>query len=257
MPAVEIPLPPRKTDTPTGETMPVVAPNRAELLNRAIMSGNIEVAKEFMAMQERYEANMARKAFNAAIADAKAEIKVIPKNRQVDFTSNKGRTSYAYEDLAGIAAVVDPVLSRHGLSYRYRTAQDGNTVAVTCVLSHRDGHCEETTLSGSRDESGGKNPVQQVGSTVTYLQRYTLKAMLGLAAGVDDDAQDGVGSELVSAEQLLELENLVEATGSDMARFCLRLKVPNLDSLPASRYQEAKDLLELKRAANERTAAKD
>jgi hypothetical protein len=53
---------------------------------------------------------------------------------------------------------------------------------------------------------------------------------------------------------LLELENLVEATGSDMDKFCKALKVPNLDSLPAARFQEAADLLELKRKANERAS---
>ena len=53
---------------------------------------------------------------------------------------------------------------------------------MTCVLSHRDGHFEETTLTAGRDDSGKKNAIQQVGSTITYLQRYTLKAALGLAA---------------------------------------------------------------------------
>ncbi len=189
--------------------MSITAPTREDLLSRAILSGNVELAKEFMAMQERFEANAARKAFNAAVADAKKEIKVIPKSRTVDFTSAKGRTNYQYEDLADIAKAIDPVLAGVGLSYRYRTAQDGSTVLVTCILAHRDGHQEETTLSASRDDSGGKNLVQQVGSTVTYLQRYTLKSMLGLAAAVDDDAQSVGGNERVTVEQVAILDGLL------------------------------------------------
>jgi hypothetical protein len=62
-------------------------------------------------------------------------------------------------------------------------------VKVTCILSHKDGHREETTLSGPFDHSGNKNAVQAIGSGVAYLQRYTLKAAVGVAAGHDDDGR--------------------------------------------------------------------
>jgi hypothetical protein len=51
------------------------------------------------------------------------------------------------------------------------------------------GHSERTTLSATADTSGSKNSIQAIGSTVTYLQRYTLLAAVGLAAGGDDDGQ--------------------------------------------------------------------
>ncbi len=245
-----IPLPP-KDDAPL--TMSVTAPTREDLLSRAILSGNVELAKEFMAMQERFEANTARRAFNNAVADAKGGIGVITKSRKVDFTSAKGRTSYSYEDLADIAAAVDPVLAKVGLSYRFRTAQDGAAVTVTCVLCHRDGHQEETTLSASRDDSGGKNLVQQVGSTVTYLQRYTLKAMLGLAAAVDDDAQSvgggGGGSERVTVEQVAILDDLLKEMSVLRETFCKVMKISHIELLPASKFEEAKKRLEDKRNA--------
>jgi hypothetical protein len=123
---------------------------------------------------------------------------------------------------------------------------------VTCVISHGDGYFEENSLAAAQDDSGNKNSIQAVGSTVTYLERYTLKAALGLAVATDDDAQSVGGNELVSPEQLLELENLVERTGSDMVKFCKHMKVPDLDNLPAARFKEAFDQLELTRKANER-----
>ena len=61
---------------------------------------------------------------------------------------------------------------------------------VTCRITHRDGHYEETSLFGPVDGSGNKNPIQAIGSAVTYLQRYTLKAAVGIAASQDDDAQE-------------------------------------------------------------------
>src|SRR5690606_5138426 len=132
----------------------------------------------------------ARRAFDTAIAEAKGEIPVIRKNREVDFTSSKGRTHYRYEDFAEVARTVDPILRRHGLSYRFRVASPPNEpVTVTCILAHREGYAEEVTLTAGRDESGNKNHIQAISSTVTYLQRVTLKAALGLAAAEDDDGR--------------------------------------------------------------------
>ncbi len=166
-----------------------VAITPMEMLDRAVSNGaSIETLEKLMALQERWERNNARRAFDAAMALARAELPIIIKNREVDFTTAKGRTNYVYEDLASIAKAVDPILAKHGLAYRFRTTQDGGTVTVVCILSHRDGYSEENSLSAARDDSGNKNSIQGVGSTVTYLQRYTLKAGLGLSATKDDDA---------------------------------------------------------------------
>jgi hypothetical protein len=73
-------------------------------------------------------------------------------------------------------------------------------------LSHRDGHYEETTLTTGRDDGAGRNAIQQVGSTITYLQRYTLKAALGLAAAADDDGR--------TSEQKAEPEAYTPPPGS-------------------------------------------
>ncbi|WP_426526871.1 ERF family protein [Bradyrhizobium sp. McL0615] len=148
--------------------------------------------REAVALFKDLEGMAARKAFDNAMADAKAEIPTIKRNRSVDAGEKNGKAGpkYRFEDLAEIAQTVDPILSKHGLSYRYRVASPINQpVTVTCVVSHRAGHFEETTLTAGRDDGPGRNAIQQVGSTITYLQRYTLKAALGLAVSHDDDAR--------------------------------------------------------------------
>lgn len=171
--------------------LPAVSVTPMQLVERAMAAGNLELVEKFMALQERWEANQARKAFDAAIASAKAEIKPIVKKQEVDFTSNRGRTNYKYEGFSDIAEHVDPILAKYGLSYRHRSKQDGKILTITCRLAHRDGHCEETELFAGFDESGNKNGIQSIGSTATYLQRYTLKLALGLAAAKDDDGNAG------------------------------------------------------------------
>ena len=161
-----------------------------EMIGQAVASGaGVDTLSKLMDLQERHEANNARRAFDAAIAGARSEIKPIVKSAEVDFRSAKGHTNYKHETLDGIAQQVDPVLSRHGLSYRFRSQQQSGMLSVTCVIAHRDGYSEETTLSGPPDQSGNKNAYQAVGSAATYLQRYTLKLALGLSAAKDDDGQ--------------------------------------------------------------------
>ena len=162
------------------------------MLDRAVSGGaSIEVLEKLMGLQERYEANLARKAFDNALADAKAEIPIIKKNRTVDFENrDKSRTTYRHEDLAEVVRTAVPIMSAHGLSHRYRLRnKPGEPITVTCILSHRDGYFEENELSAGADTSGGKNAIQGIKSAVTYLERITLIASLGLASAEDDDGR--------------------------------------------------------------------
>lgn len=174
--------------------LPAVAPQPItpmQMLAQAFQQGMpIETIRELRLIQKEWEADEARKAFDGAVADAKAKIKPILKNREVDFISKKeggGRTYYEYEDFGAIADHVDPILAECGLSYRHRPKQEGKELTITCILSHRDGHREETSLKALNDDSGNKNGIQGIGSTATFLQRYTLKLALGLATTRDDD----------------------------------------------------------------------
>lgn len=232
-----------------GETTSVTTP--MNMIDRAVASGaSIEMIEKLMGLQERWQANQARRAFDNAIAEAKAAIPVITKNRTVDFeTKNNSRTTYKHEDLAEISRTVTPVLATHGLSYRFRVTSNVNEpVTVTCIISHRDGHFEETTLSAGRDDSGSKNSIQAIGSTLTYLQRMTLKAALGLAAAADDDGRAAGAShaDTINKDQAGELLAMIESTNADKAKFLAYFKVEKLADLPAKSYQMAVQLLNAK-----------
>lgn len=224
------------------------------MIDRALVSGAApETLERLLALQERWEANQGRKAFDEAMAAAKAEIPTIRKNRTVDFTSSKGRTHYKHEDLAEIAATVNPILGKYGLSYRFRTTSTiGEPISVTCVVSHRLGYSEENTLVGPRDDSGNKNSLQQVGSTLTYLQRMTLKAALGLAAAEDDDAHaSGKSNEdlnPIGKADLTKVLDLITSTGTDIEKFCQYLHIESVPELTVSQLPRALAMLEKKRS---------
>lgn len=231
------------------------------MLDRAVANNaSMETLEKLMALQERWEANQARKAFDAAMASAKAEIGPIVKNRIVDFTGKTGvRTHYRHEDLAEIARTVNPILAKHGLSYRYRTSSPPNEpVTVTCIVSHRDGYSEENSLTAGRDDSGNKNSIQQIGSTITFLQRYTLKAALGLAASNDDDGAmaDKTTDELatITLEQIAILQDLIDETETDIAKFCEFAHIEALADIYTSKFEDVKRMLERKKAAMQKGA---
>jgi hypothetical protein len=224
-----------------------------DMIDRALVAGaDPDTLEKLLALQERWEANQGRKAFDEAMASAKAEIPTIRKNRTVDFTSSKGRTHYRHEDLAEIAATVNPILGKYGLSYRFKTTNAPNEpITVTCIITHRQGYFEETTLSGPRDDSGNKNAIQQVGSTLTYLQRMTLKAALGLAAAEDDDGakSDAQHSDPISQEQVSKVLALIEATDTDIQKFCQYMGVEAVPEITTGNLPRALAMLEKKRRA--------
>lgn len=219
-----------------------------DMLHKAVSQGaDIVVLEKLMALQERWEANQARKAFDEAMSNAKAEIPTINKNRHVGFESRKAgaaKTDYRHEDLGEIAKTIDPILGKHGLSYRFKTTSEINQpISVTCKVSHRGGHFEENTLTAGRDETGNKNSIQAIGSTVTYLQRYTLKAALGLAASNDDDGSKSEPEEAIESDQFGVIKKLMVEAGTDESKFCQHFKIEALADLPASKFQKAVDEL--------------
>lgn len=239
---------------------PVLGPiSPIDLLNRAIANGaGIETLRELLTLRREWEADEARKAFDAAISAAKARIPTITKNKRVAFESRRAgsaATDYRHETLDEIARVVTPILAEHGLSYRFRaTSEPNQPISVTCIISHRGGHFEETTLLAGRDDSGNKNAIQQIGSTITYLQRYTLKAALGLSASEDDDGAASTAIETVSADDVERLQHLIVSTASSIPDFLKWARIERLEDMRADQFPAALRLLEQKAAQQDRQA---
>ncbi len=172
----------------TSSTSPV------QIIEKAISGGaDLEKLKGLMELQERWEGNEARKEYNISMAEFKANPPKIIKDMHVRYKTKAGQIiEYDHASLANICNAISSELSKYGLSASWRTKQNGN-IFVTCKINHIKGHSEETTLSSGADTSGYKNSIQAMASTITYLERYTLLALTGLATYDQDD--DGIKSE--------------------------------------------------------------
>ena len=213
-------------------------------------NADLDQLQKLMDLQERWEANEARKAYVVALTAFKRTPPTVVKNKQVGYDSKKagaGRTQYDYATLAQVADAISPALAEHGLSYSWSTSQSENGIAVTCALTHQMGHGETVTMSAPADNSGSKNVIQALGSTVTYLERYTLLAITGLATIDQDDDGDGVVT-LISPEQKNDLIVLMKEVNADAEKFLDWLGVEYIDNLPSDKFDRAIKALEKKKA---------
>ena len=192
----------------------VAAPTPMSILARAVADGaDLDKIERLMALQEKYERREAEKAFVHALAAFKKNPPEIIKNKKVEYETKSGdKISYKHATLDRVTTLIGGALGDHGLSARWRTVQADGKIRVTCILQHEMGHAEETTLEGPPDDSGMKNPVQRISSTVTFLERYTLLAATGMATRDDadgitfGDAEDMVAN-LQSAATVEELQD--------------------------------------------------
>lgn len=203
-----------------------------------------EDLEKVLALQERHEANQARKAYHVAMTAFKADPPEITKDKTVSF--GQGKTSYKHASLANVTEAINTGLSKHGLSASWQTAQNGS-IAVTCKITHVMGHSEETTLSAQADTSGSKNSIQAMGSTISYLSRYTLLCLTGLAAADQDD--DGVASEMVciDEEQLSTILDYIDSKNVDKGKFLEYMGVEEISKIPLPAYNKAIKALEAKK----------
>jgi len=203
---------------------------------------DIEVLKELIALKKQDDADKARKAFVQAMGDFKANAPSISKSGHVRFQNKAGDvTEYNHATLSQVSQILGQALSAHGLSHRWDIKQ-GDRVAVTCILTHVMGHSEQVTLEGPPDTSGGKNSIQAIQSTVTYLQRGTLHAVTGVIAdNADDDGRGAEPGEYLSVEQIVLVESaLINAgfTKTDKA-FLQYAKVSKIEDILASKFNWA------------------
>jgi hypothetical protein len=114
-----------------------------------------------------------------ALAKAQGEIINAAKNsKNPHFKSD-------YADLASILDTVKPALSKNGIAVIQGTAFDGSLVTVTTVLAHSAGG----SISSEASCVPAKMDGQGIGSATTYLRRYGLAAMTGVAQA-DLDGED-------------------------------------------------------------------
>ena len=124
----------------------------------------------------------------AALAKAQAAYPAIERTREVRVTTRTGGNyTFKYAPLDTILAAVRAPLSTNGLAITQLL--DGPDLVT--VLLHESG---ATLTARSPLPHHDGDTIQQYGSAITYLRRYALQAMLGIASEEDDDGNAAAGN---------------------------------------------------------------
>jgi hypothetical protein len=128
----------------------------------------------------------------AALAKAQAAFPRVTRDKTVTVTTKTGGSySFKYAPLDSILEATRGPLAENGLTVVQLI--DGHDL-VTSLL-----HSSGAYLSG-RAALPQSADIQGLGSAVTYMRRYAIQAMLGIAAEDDDDGNRSVGNTVVSAD---------------------------------------------------------
>jgi hypothetical protein len=231
----------------------------ADLVRYAMESGaDLDRLERLMDMQIKWEANEARKAYHLAMAQFKKNPPTIIKDKHVSFDTSKGRTEYDHATLGEVCEKIVAALAEYDFSHRWIPGRaDNGCMKVTCVLTHKLGYSEETELEAPHDQSGGKNSIQAMSSTVTYLQRYSLLAAVGLAAkDMPDDDGRGAGGRPTADDVWMKWETELTSAGTvDEVRRVRALAGAAFEAVgDVASWNEFKKLADKKKTELERSA---
>lgn len=263
---------------PEGGQNPLVAPSGAPdpilaMIERAARDPAVDLAKlqGLMAMKKDIEAERASIAFAEAFAELQQDLPIIDRKGRIVVYSKADRdkpggvpadaepiqkTPYAqFDDI--LEAIREP-LYKHGFSLRFehetQAVGDSYRIITTAILRHRQGH-EESASSPplQHDSTGSKNAVQAVGSAMTYGRRYALMAVLPIVSHAPQDADDdgkAAGSALIDGDQLIQMQQVLEETKSDLAIFFDTIGTTGFSDMTVKQWKRGMALLgEKKRRA--------
>ena len=183
------------------------------LMEKAMQSDDIAVLERIIDLNERIVSRNAQSEFVAALSRFQRDCPEVKALKQGH--------NCKYAPLQDIIAQVKALLVECGLSYRFEQSQTEKEITVTCLVTHLSGHSETTTVSAMPDTAGSKNSVQAIGSTITYLRRYSFTGALGIVtADVDSDARlaGQATQEFTDAQMVMDIEALIEDTGSERVK---------------------------------------
>lgn len=142
-----------------------------------------------------------------ALAKAQGAFQPIEKNRSVtidiknDQKQKIGQYNFRYADLQEIRAKTTPALSENGLCLFQLVTEEGDGTVIRTVLGHSTGAEITAVARLYRDD----RDIKKFGAAITYLRRYIVSALLGVAADddLDEDRDPNAGANtLPAAEEL-------------------------------------------------------
>jgi hypothetical protein len=230
-----------------GAVAPVVSETAAILsvIERAAMNPDVDIDKmeRLLQMQERIVARNAKAAYSNALAAMQPELPEVSQHGEIKHKKD-GPVQSRYARWEDIHEAISPKLAEYGFALSFRTNVTDTRIIVTAILSHRDGHSEETSLPLPTDASGSKNAVQAVGSSVSYGKRYTACAILNIRTRGDDDGGKGGDADTINESQVKVFTDLANVHKASIPRLLKAVGAEAVESMTAKQLADAQAKLD-------------
>jgi hypothetical protein len=227
------------------ETQLISLPN--ETIKLAIEKGaDLDKLEKLLTLQERYEANQAKKIYNAEMVTVQHEMPTVAKSLKND------QTHSSYASLEDIINKTREIYTARGFSISfYEGITDKQEQIRICAdVVHASGHKETYWYDVPLDGMGlrGNSNMTKIhakASSTSYARRYLMCMIWNIPTG-DDDGNSTVETELINAEEINNIEDLLVESESDVNKFFAYMKVDSVHSIPKSKYRVAVAALEAK-----------
>lgn len=168
-----------------------------------------------------------------ALSKAQGELENAKKGRINTLYNSK------YAELSEVLNCLREPLSTNGLAIIQLVGGDEINTSITTRLCHASGEFIETTISSAvivkTDKNGTRTFIQSQGIICTYLRRYSLAAIVGIAQE-DDDSNGVTAVDYVTNEQVRELFKLTESKPEKEKVILSKYK--SYANMPASKYKD-------------------
>ena len=206
---------------------------------------DVEKIKQIMEMQEHILDRNAKQAFNAAMVRVQSAMPTIPK----DLKNIQTNSMYsAYETILKHAK---PVYTTGGFNvrmYEGETQKEAH-IRVCADVGHEEGHTENYWTDLPLDDRGIKGTVNKTGihakkSSLSYGKGILMCMVFNIPTGHDvDDDGNACGSEFITSDQRIEIEEIIVNKGIDAEAFFKYMKVETTGEILSSEYGKAKNAL--------------
>lgn len=179
-----------------------VALTPLSIIDKAI-TANIDTDKleKLMDLQERWEKNQAKKAFDEAMMMFQSKCPIIKKTKRGGVTK-QGDVAYMYAPIEDMVSQVKELLAECGFSYLIKTEFIENKVRAICIARHKQGHEEQSVMEiPLLTKTGVMSDAQVVAATVTFAKRYAFGNAFGIMT-MDDDS-DAVSEDLKAEFEMM------------------------------------------------------
>lgn len=232
-------------------------------LLRVVSDPGCDVAKaeRIEGMIERARAKRAQIYYDKAYNALQEELPEITKDNKIVIEKNgKVIQSTPFANYLSIQRIAQPILRRHGFTLEHRTepGKDGVGIVVVSTLSYSHGidyrHAKIAILPLKIENSGSKNDIQGVNSSISYGKRINTNTLLDLRSNAPQEVdRDGHHAKKLNAKpenqeepeqhltpkEVEKLNTAIKECGVGAKTFCTKYGIGEVEDLPPNLLAEA------------------